>query len=163
MPHKRNNCLTYININTVLLEPAQAAKEHSVSVGSTLTHQLVNSRAQLQSQSQRPRCAGQCSLADSLQTWPCSSSAQVLPSPAWAHIQQLPVTRPSPSVCRSAAEKHCDSPTSTSLLCDPAASLIWRVVNKPEKARGFSVLLIRVYKSSVNGVHPLPSKQCLKE
>lgn len=151
-----------ININIVLLEPAQAAKEYSVGVGRILTHQLVNSRAWLQSQSQRLCCAGHCSLADSLQSWPCSSSA-LSPSPEWTHI--LPVTCPSLSVSRSAAGQPRDSTPSVSpsLLYDPAASLHWRVVKKPEKARGFSVLLITVYKSSVNGVHPLPSKQCLNE
>lgn len=164
MSHRRNHCHISININIILLETAQAAKKHNVSEGSILTHQLVNSRAQLQSQSQRLHCTGHCSLADSLQTWPFSSSAPS-PYPGWAQIQQLPVTRPSPSVSRSAAGQHHDSTPSTSpsLLYDPAASLHWRVVKKPEKARGFSVLLIRVYKSSVNRVHPLPSKQCLKE
>lgn len=117
MSHKRNNCHINININIniniVLLEPAQAAKEHRVSAGSILTHQLVNSRAQLQSQSQSLHCAGHCSPADSLQPWPCSTRAPS-PSPGWAHIQQLPVTHPSPSVSRSAAWQHHDSTTSRS-------------------------------------------------
>lgn len=134
--HKRSNC--HININVVLLEPAQAAKEHSVSVGSILTHHLVNPRAWFQSQSQRLCCAGHCSLADSLQTWPCSSSAPSQ-SPGWAHIQQLPVTRPSPSASRSAAGQHHGSTTSTSpsLLHDPAASLNWRVVKSQRRQEDF--------------------------
>lgn len=44
MSHRRNNCHINININIVLLEPAQAGKEYSVSVGSVLTQKLVNSR-----------------------------------------------------------------------------------------------------------------------
>ena len=65
--HKRNKCCININISILLLEPAQAAKEHRASAGSVLTHQLVNSGAHVQSQSQRLRCAMHCSLADPLQ------------------------------------------------------------------------------------------------
>lgn len=81
MSHKRNNCHINININIniVLLDPAQAAEEYSVNVGSTLTHQLVNSRAQLQSQSQRLQCTGHCSLADSLQPDPAPPELQAHP------------------------------------------------------------------------------------
>lgn len=77
--HKRNTCCININTNILLLEPAQAAKEHSASAGSILTHHFVNSESRLQNQSQRLRCAVHCSLADPLQKWPCSSSAPAHP------------------------------------------------------------------------------------
>lgn len=41
--HKRNTCCININTNILVLEPAQAAKEHGASAGSILTHCFVNS------------------------------------------------------------------------------------------------------------------------
>lgn len=162
--HERNKCCININVNILLLEPAQAAKEHGATAESTLTRWLVNSGTQVQSQSQRLHCTIHCSLADPLQRSPCSTSAPS-PSPGWgAHIQQLCVTWPRPSVSTSAAGQHCSSITSTSpsLPYDPTTSLSWRVVKKPGKVRGFTTVLITIFKSSVNGVPSLSSKQLLK-
>lgn len=158
--HKRNKCC--ININMFLLNPAQAAKEHSAGAGSVLTHRLVNLGAQVQSQ--RLRSTVHCPVAAPLQRWPCSSGAP-RPSPGWgACIWQLCVTWQCPSVSRSTAGQHHQRDQHLSITVPWSHCLAQlETCQKARTGRGFSAIWIRVFKSSVDGAHPLTSKQLLKE
>lgn len=133
--HKRNTCCININTNILILEPAQAAKEHSASAGSILTHCFVNSGSK-----PKPKPA-LCRLLFSGWFPPEVTLLQQCPKP----IPRVGDTHPT-AVCDladwaeswSAAEQHHSS-ISASPPHGMATLLSWRAVKKPGKARWFVI------------------------